>query len=258
MVGETKGKTKTLINVKNLNKSFLVDKKEQLVLKNINMSIKKGEFTVIMGSSGSGKSTLLYSLSGLDSISSGSVEINGSDISKLSNKEIGNFRKNNIGFVYQGINLISNLTVFENISVVGYLKGKRGVVDQKVTELLERVGLVEHKNKYPNQLSGGQQQRIAIARSLINSPEIIFADEPTGALNSRSSTQILDILNELNEGGQTIIMVTHDPKAAVRCDNLIFLSDGEVISSKRFEKYKSDESEKREKQVMAYLTELGW
>lgn len=249
---------KIVIEVKGLNKDFTLGQTKNQVLKDINFEVDKGSFTVIMGSSGSGKSTLLYSISGLDSITSGEVYINQRNITKFSEKEKAEFRQNEIGFVYQGINLIPDLTVFENIAIVGYLKDDKKKVDYQVQQLLEEVELGEYSQKFPNQLSGGQQQRIAIVRSLINHPSIIFADEPTGALNSKSSTRILDLLNKLNDNGQTVVMVTHDPKAAARCDQLIYLSDGKISASKFMGKFLEKDKSTREENVLSFLKTQGW
>ncbi|GAB2025336.1 ABC transporter ATP-binding protein [Lactovum odontotermitis] len=249
---------KIVIEVKELNKDFTLGQTKNQVLKDINFEVDEGSFTVIMGSSGSGKSTLLYSISGLDSITSGEVYINQRNITKFSEKEKAKFRQNEIGFVYQGINLIPDLTVFENIAIVGYLKDDKKKVDYQVQQLLEEVELGEYSQKFPNQLSGGQQQRIAIVRSLINHPSIIFADEPTGALNSKSSARILNLLNKLNDNGQTVVMVTHDPKAAARCDQLIYLSDGKITASKFMGKFSEEDKLIREENVLSFLKTQGW
>ncbi|MCL1789706.1 MAG: ABC transporter ATP-binding protein, partial [Oscillospiraceae bacterium] len=205
---------KTIIKTKSLCKSFILGKTGLNVLKNIDIEIYKGDFTVIMGSSGSGKSTLLYALSSMDSVTSGSVDVLGNDITAMRPKALENLRKKVISFVFQSINLLPDLTAFENVAYCGYNgvaigKVSKSAVNTRTQELLERFGLWDDRKKYPSEMSGGQQQRVAIARALVNNADVIFADEPTGALNSSMGEQVLDTLTELNNGGQSIVMVTH-------------------------------------------------
>ncbi|MDP4089841.1 MAG: ABC transporter ATP-binding protein, partial [Bacillota bacterium] len=207
----------TILTTRDLCKTYLSDGEAVHAIKNINLDIYEGDFTVIMGSSGSGKSTLLYLLSGMEDATSGTVDFGGTELSRLKEDELAKFRRSRIGFVFQSINLVPNLSLIENVVLPGYLLERyKSKVDNKAEELLRLVGLEEQKLRLPSQVSGGQQQRAAIARALINSPQILFADEPTGALNSTQGQNILDAFTELNNQGQTIIMVTHDIKAACR------------------------------------------
>lgn len=248
-----------IIKSKDLCKTYISDSESYHAIKNINLEIYEGDFTVIMGSSGSGKSTLLYLLSGLDAITSGEVYFQELVINKLKEKSMANFRRKSIGFVFQGINLVPSLSIFENIAISGYLVNKdRKKVDERVEELLNLVGLSEELNRLPSRISGGQQQRVAIARALINEPKVIFADEPTGALNSSQGENILNILTELNTKGQSIVMVTHDIKAASRADRVLFIKDGRISGDLKFDKFDLRFREQREKALFDFLTEKGW
>lgn len=249
----------SIIKAKNLCKSFITGKTALNVIKNLNLDIYKGDFTVIMGSSGSGKSTLLYTLSGMDSPTSGTVNLLGNDITLMKEEELSSIRKKDISFVFQSINLLPDITVFENIAYCGYgvNKSKREVND-KTLKLLESLGLAEDKDKYPSEISGGMQQRVAVARAIINSPEILFGDEPTGALNSTAGEEVLDILSDLNNKGQTIVMVTHDLKAAARASRLIYLSDGRLGGELALDKFSKADYENREVLIFEFLKERGW
>ena len=212
-----------------------------------------------MGSSGSGKSTLLYLLSGLENKTSGDIKVLNKDIGSFKEKELAQFRRSDMGFIYQGINLVQSLTLLENVVLPSYLLGnKKKSADDRAKLLLEKVGLGKEIKKIPTKVSGGQQQRCAIARALINNPGIIFADEPTGALNSKAGEEILDMLTDLRNDGKTIVMVTHDMKAAIRAERIIFIGDGRIEGELSLGEYKKDEKEYREKEVFAYLTEMGW
>lgn len=248
-----------IIKATDLCKTYISDSESYHAIKNINLEIYDGDFTVIMGSSGSGKSTLLYLLSGLDAITSGEVCFQDSVINKLKEKSMASFRRKSIGFVFQGINLVPSLSIFENIAISGYLINKdRKKVDERVVDLLKLVGLSEELNRLPSRISGGQQQRVAIARALINEPKVIFADEPTGALNSSQGENILNILTELNTKGQSIVMVTHDIKAASRADRVLFIKDGRISGDLKFDKFDIKFTEQREKALFDFLTEKGW
>ncbi|MDP4094312.1 MAG: ABC transporter ATP-binding protein [Bacillota bacterium] len=250
---------KTVIKTKDLCKTYVSDGEQFHAIRNLSLEIYEGDFTVIMGSSGSGKSTLLYLLSGLDNVTTGDVWFSDIKIDSLKEKEIANFRRMNIGFIFQAINLVPNLTIFENITIPGYLANKnKKLVDQKAYELLKMFELHELSGRLPSQVSGGQQQRVAIARGLINSPQVLFADEPTGSLNSAQGRNVLDILTNINEGGQTVVMVTHDFKAACRADRILFIRDGKIDGDLELEKFTTDNLEQREEKVFAYLTEKGW
>lgn len=240
-------------------KSFISDGEVNNVIKNVDLEIYEGDFTVIMGSSGSGKSTLLYGLSGMDRVTTGKVFFQGKDITKLKEKELMQMRKKEIGFVFQGINLIDNLTVYENVLSPTYKTGaNRAKIERDIAELLERMSLTEQKKKFPNQMSGGQRQRVAICRALINHPKVLFADEPTGALNSSQGQDVLDIFSDIYYHGQSIVMVTHDLKAATRGNRIIYLKDGRIDGELNLPAYQKEESEKREQQIYEFLKGKGW
>ncbi len=216
------------IEGKNIIKDFQLGDTKTRVLKNISLKVIQGEFVSIMGQSGSGKSTLLYILGGLDVPTSGSVFMNGMDISKFNDEKMSRIRRQNIGFVFQFYNLIPNLNAAENIMLPLLLDGKK-MRDYKkpLKDILEVVGLSDKRGHTPRELSGGQQQRVAIARALIGNPEILFADEPTGNLDSHTGAEIMSLLQRINkERGQTIIMVTHSPEAAKSSNRVITVSDG--------------------------------
>lgn len=250
---------KSVLIAKDLCKTFSNDRVQQHVLKNLNISIHPGDFAVIMGNSGSGKSTLLYALSGMDRPTLGSVGVNGEEISRYSNDKLAVFRRKNCGFVFQQNFLNDTMSVMDNIMVNGLLVSKdRRAIAERAKELLNRSGLTEEVyNKYPTQLSGGEAQRVALVRGIINNPTILFADEPTGALNSTNTANVLDILTSLNESGQTIIMVTHDMKAARRGNRVLYLKDGVILDEADLGNYVS-EDEKRHEKLRSFLIEMGW
>lgn len=214
----------------NITKQFEVGTVDTTVLRDLSVKIDRGEFVSIMGPSGSGKSTLLYILSGLDVPTKGSVLLNGRDISGMDDGKMSVMRRRSIGFVFQFYNLIPNLNVEENILLPVLLDGKdMKAYKKKLDHILEIVGLTERRKHTPRELSGGQQQRVAIARALINDPDIIFADEPTGNLDSKSGTEILELLREINQvQGKTILMVTHSEDAAKYGNRTIYVRDGVV------------------------------
>jgi putative ABC transport system ATP-binding protein len=248
-----------MIKTNKICKSFVTDGEVNNVIKNLDLEIYEEDFTVIMGSSGSGKSTLMYLLSGMDKVTSGDVYLKERNITHCKEKELASIRRNHIGFVFQGINLIPDLTIRENIISPTYKsKVNKSLLIRKVDELLEQIGLKEHENKFPSQLSGGQMQRTAICRSLINEPELIFADEPTGALNSSAGENVLDTFTAIHENGQSIVMVTHDLKAAVRGNRVIFIKDGRIDGELELGNFQKEESGEREKTLFDFLKDRGW
>ena len=219
------------VEAKNIIKEYKIGNTTTRVLKEVSLQVMKGEFVSIMGQSGSGKSTLLYILGGLDTPTSGKVYMNGADISHFNDEKMSIIRRRNIGFVFQFYNLIPNLNVEENIMLPLLLDGKN-LKDYKnqLDEILDIVGLTDRRKHTPRELSGGQQQRVAIARALIGKPEILFADEPTGNLDSKTGIEIIDLLNKINrDNGKTIIMVTHSPEAAKSSSRTITVSDGLIV-----------------------------
>lgn len=222
-----------IIEAVDLNKTFMLGSVPVEVLKNINISITKGEFITIMGPSGSGKSTLLYLLGGLDRPTSGKIIINGKDIAILSDEEQSVMRRREVGFVFQFYNLVPNLTVEDNVMLPLLLDGKKiSNYRQKLDEILSIVELSERKTHTPRELSGGQQQRVAIARALINEPDIILADEPTGNLDSKTTEEVMKLLQRINkEKGKTILQVSHSLETAKYSDRIINVRDGKVWES---------------------------
>lgn len=220
----------TIIESIDLSKSYTMGKVEVEVLKNINLSIDEGEFVSIMGPSGSGKSTLLYLIGGLDKPSSGRIRIKGRELDGMNDDQESKLRRQEIGFIFQFYNLIPNLNVEENIMLPILLDGKKLRDYRKVLdEILETVGLADRRRHTPRELSGGQQQRVAIARALINQPDIILADEPIGNLDTKTGTEIMELLAKINrENGKTIIQVTHSKEAADYGQRIIHVRDGRV------------------------------
>ena len=222
------------IEVKGLNRSFVNGKQTTEVLKNINLTVKKGEFVSIMGPSGSGKSTLLYLLGGLDQPTEGSVSVNDQDLSSLSDKKLCNMRNHTIGFVFQFYNLVPNLNVEDNIALPIMLAGKKkSAYKERIDEVLELIGMSDKRKLTPRELSGGQQQRVAIARALVFDPDILFLDEPIGNLDSKTGMKIMDLFRTINRKyGKTIVQVTHSEEAAYYGTKLVRIVDGEIDSMK--------------------------
>ncbi|MCR3757424.1 ABC transporter ATP-binding protein [Clostridium felsineum] len=226
-----KEEARSVIEARNLNKNFKLGKMNVEILKNINIDIKEGEFVSIMGPSGSGKSTLLYLLGGLDKPTSGSVKIAGKELSTMNDKEQSIMRRRDVGFVFQFYNLIPNLNVEENIMLPILLDGKKiKNYRDKLENILKIVGLEDRRKHTPRELSGGQQQRVAIARALINEPDVILADEPIGNLDSKTGTEVMELLRKINiEEGKTIVQVTHSKEAAEYGQRIIYVKDGKVV-----------------------------
>lgn len=267
-------------------KTFSTGGIQQHVLKNLDLSIYKGDFTVIMGASGSGKSTLLYVLSGMDQPTLGTVrytlgtstqpgsdgqdapggkreasqtESGQMDITSLGVSEMAVFRRKNCGFVFQQIHLLDNMSVLDNVLVSGLLTDKdRKAVAERGKQQLCQVGITESDwGKFPAQLSGGEAQRVGIVRALMNEPRLVFADEPTGALNSKFSEQVLDAMTNINENGQSLVVVTHDIKTARRANRVIYLKDGMICGECGLGTYKRNDRSRHEK-LNAFLAEMGW
>ena len=249
----------SILTAKDLCKTFSNESVQQHVLKNLNLSVEKGDFTVIMGNSGSGKSTLLYALSGMDRPTLGSVSYQGEEISHLNNDALAVFRRKHCGFVFQQNYLNDTMSVLDNIIVCGLLVGEnRRAAAKRAKELLRQVGVEEQSfHKFPTQLSGGEQQRVAVVRGIINEPGILFADEPTGALNSQNAEHVLNLFTELHRKGQSIVMVTHDMKSARRGNRVLHLKDGVITGELSLGAYESGDS-KRHAALRGFLQEMGW
>ena len=248
-----------ILSTTNLSKSFSTGGVLQHILKNLNIEIYKGEFLVIMGSSGAGKSTLLYSISGIDKPSLGEVVCCGENITKYSTDKLADFRSRHCGFVFQQVNLVGSMSLMDNVLTLGLLgKTPKAEIIERAKKLFEKVDIPEiTQAKFPNQVSGGEGQRAAIVRALINNPDILFADEPTGALNAANTKAVLDIFTEFNREGQTVVMVTHDIKSARRADRIIYLDDGKVAGECRLGKYVSGDQDRHDR-LGAFLTGMGW
>ena len=249
----------TLIKTDKLSKSFSSGGAQQHVLRNLDLEIYEGDFTVIMGPSGAGKSTLMYALSGMDKPTLGSIKFLGQEISKFSNDKLAVFRRKHCGFVFQQMFLLDNMSIIDNVLAAGLLvSSDRKAIVQRAKELLTQVGLTEQIwRKFPTQLSGGEAQRAAIVRALINQPKVVFADEPTGSLNSASGTAALDALTAVNENGQSLIVVTHDLKTARRGNRVLYIRDGEICGICDTGKYISGDKSRHEK-LASFLEEMGW
>jgi putative ABC transport system ATP-binding protein len=250
--------TDSLLSCTDVFKSYRSNDAEVEVIRGVSLDARKREFTVLMGSSGSGKSTLLYLLSGLETVSSGDIWLNGQKISSSTEKELSLLRRNSMGFVFQAFNLVPNLTLLENVMVAGYLgTSSKSQVKEKSRELLGKLGLEKISHRLPAEVSGGEQQRAATARALVNDPQILFADEPTGALNSSAGQSVLELFASLADQNQSILMVTHDLRAACAGDRVIFMRDGRIHGEFRFA-VERPLLKQREESLFAWLTEQGW
>lgn len=253
----------SLIEVKNLCKTYIVNKRQNNVLKNVNMTINEGEMVAVMGPSGSGKSTLLYTVSGMDKATAGEVYFNGKDIVKLKEKEISNIRLNEMGFIFQQMYMMKNLSILDNV-ILPATQSKKNNETRKETvlrgqELLRKLSIIDIADNDINEVSGGQLQRACICRSMINKPKVIFADEPTGALNRTYSDEVMKELIKLNKEGTTIMLVTHDVKVAAKCTRVMYIVDGNIKGEFNLGEYSSDNKLKeRERALNNWLMEMGW
>ena len=250
---------KNIIETKKLCKTFSNGGVQQHVLRNVDLEIYEGDFTIIMGASGAGKSTLLYSLSGMDKPTLGSVSFDGTEITKMNTDELAIFRRSHCGFVFQQVYLVESMSVLDNIMAAGLLVYKdKNTLVKKAGDLLKAVNIDETLwNKFPTQISGGEAQRVGIARSLINDPKLVFADEPTGALNSQTGKAVLDTLTSFNEKGQSIVMVTHDISSARRGNRILYVKDGEIAGECNLGKYVTGDKERHQK-LNDFLATMGW
>ncbi|MBO4389615.1 MAG: ABC transporter ATP-binding protein [Lachnospiraceae bacterium] len=259
------------LEARDLCKTYIVEGNSNNVLQNVNLKVEEGEFVSIMGPSGSGKSTLLYTISGMDHMTAGTVIFDGEDLSKLSEKELTKLRLLKMGFIFQQMYMMKKLCIMDNIILPGYqakLKS-REEVNKRAEELLRSLGIVETADRDITEVSGGQLQRACLARALINDPKVLFADEPTGALNSKASMEVLGEMIKANEAGTTVLMVTHSEKVAAHSDRIIYLIDGQIKGELVLGKLRSNEAEGatkdpreqlmlRERKLRLWLDELGW
>ena len=254
----------TVLQAKGICKTYIVNKRQNNVLKNIDLTVSEGEMVAVMGPSGSGKSTLLYCVSGMDRVTSGEVVFNGKSTSKLREKELAQLRLDEMGFIFQQMYMMKNLSVLDNI-ILPAVSSKKNTESRKQTEergraLMHRLGIDSVGGNDINEISGGQLQRACICRSMINSPKIIFADEPTGSLNRSSSDEVMNELLSLNRDGTTVMCVTHDPKVAAKCSRVLYLVDGNIIGEKEMGHFGGADKElrDRERDLNNWLMEQGW
>ena len=252
-----------ILEVKDICKTYIVNKRQNNVLKNVSFNVEEGEMVAIMGPSGSGKSTLLYAVSGMDSVTAGSVLFCGKDITTLKEQELAELRLNEMGFVFQQMFMLKNLTVLDNIILPAMQAKKEGETRKDIVErghdLMRRLDIIDVADNDINEVSGGQLQRACICRSLINNPKMIFADEPTGALNRQSADEVMDELVKLNNAGATIMLVSHDIKVASKCTRVMYIVDGNVKGEYNLGKCESNSQvRERERALNNWLLEMGW
>ena len=253
----------TVIDVKDLCKTYVVNKKHNNVLKNVNFHIDEGEMVAIMGPSGSGKSTLLYTVSGMDKMTAGNVTFCGKELSGLSENEMADVRLDDMGFIFQQMYMMKNLSILDNIILPAVKSNKnhekRSETEKRGRALMKKLGIEETADNDINEVSGGQLQRACICRSMINSPKVIFADEPTGALNRTSSDEVMCEMVKLNKEGTTVMLVTHDVKVAAKCTRVLYIVDGNIQGEYKLGGYnKPEELRDRERQLNNWLMEMGW
>ena len=251
-----------LLEVKDLCKTYVINKRQNNVLRNVNFTVEDGEMVAIMGPSGSGKSTLLYAVSGMDSATSGTILFNGKDITKLGGNELAALRLDEMGFIFQQMYMMKNLTILDNI-VLPAMESKKTEESKKEKmkrgeELMRKLDIIEVADNDINEVSGGQLQRACICRSMINKPKVLFADEPTGALNRNASNEVMDELVKLNKEGTTLIMVTHDAKVAAKCSRVLYIVDGNIKGEYKSPTGTDVQEKERERMLSNWLLELGW
>ena len=246
--------TATLLEATGLTKSF----SGHAVLHGVDLQIREGEFLSVMGPSGSGKSTLLYTISGLDSMTSGAVNFEGQDLAALRQKELSRLRLTGMGFIFQHVHLLKNLSLLDNVVLPAYLarQAPRSELNDRAMELMQRTGVAELAHRDISEASGGQLQRVGICRALINQPKVVFGDEPTGALDSAAATEIMDILAELNAEGMAIMLVTHDPRVAARTDRVLYMLDGRIVGDRNQGRYAGADLDQRQAQLTPWLMSL--
>ncbi len=251
-----------VLEVKDLCKTYVVNKRQNNVLKNVNFKVEDGEMVAIMGPSGSCKSTLLYAVSGMDGATGGSVVFDGKDITKLKSNELASLRLDEMGFIFQQMYMMKNLTILDNIVLPAMESKKTSESKKEKTkrgeDLMRKLDIIEVADNDINEVSGGQLQRACICRSMINKPKVLFADEPTGALNRTASNEVMKELVKLNEEGTTIMMVTHDAKVAAKCSRVLYIVDGNIKGEYNSPKEKDVQEKDRERMLNNWLMELGW
>lgn len=251
-----------LLEVKDICKTYVIDKRQNNVLRNVEFVVNDGEMVAIMGPSGSGKSTLLYSVSGMDNPTSGTVIFDGTDITKLKDKDLAELRLDEMGFIFQQMYMMKNLTILDNIVLPAIqskkIKETRKEKMKRGEELMRKLGIIEVADNDINEVSGGQLQRAAICRSIINKPKLLFADEPTGALNRTAASEVMDELVKLNKEGTAIMMVTHDSKVAAKCSRILYIVDGNIKGEYDNGNTENESEKEVERKINNWLLELGW
>ena len=251
-----------ILEVKDLCKTYIVNKRQNNVLKNVNFMIDEGEMVAVMGPSGSGKSTLLYAVSGMDDLTAGEVNFCGKNIAGMSERELADLRLDEMGFIFQQMYMLKNLTILDNIILPATQSKKqrepRRETMRRGQDFMRRLGIIAIADNDINEVSGGQLQRACICRSMMNEPKILFADEPTGALNKSAAGEVMEELVKLNREGTTILMVTHDSRIASSCDRIIYLLDGQISAELKLGKSVAGTEKQREEKVARWLMEMGW
>lgn len=250
---------KKVIIGEQLVKSFGEGNEQRRVLDQVSVEINEGEFVAVMGPSGSGKSTLMFALSGTDGIDNGTVMVDGKELSTIGENELSDLRRKMMGFIFQQPTMLGNLNILDNIILPAMRDNRKNVIEisQKARALMKRVGITELEKRDIKQVSGGQLQRAGICRALMNNPRIIFGDEPTGALNSQSAQEIMDILSEINAEGTAVMLVTHDAKVAARTERVMFMRDGAIVSELKFPKFEGTDMDGRVEEVTERMREIG-
>jgi putative ABC transport system ATP-binding protein len=250
---------KKILMAENLVKSYGVGSEKRNVLDEVSVEINEGEFVSVMGPSGSGKTTLIFALSGMDNIDSGKVFFDNQDISSLNEKEMADIRRTQMGFVFQQPTMLKNLNIMDNIVLPSMrdIRKNGTAISANARQLMDKVGIAELEKRDITQVSGGQLQRAGICRALISNPKIVFGDEPTGALNSKSSYEIMEIFSELNREGITIMFVTHDATVAAQTERILFMLDGKIVSEMQLPKFNGDSLEERTEKVRRIMQETG-
>lgn len=252
-----------ILEVKDLCKTYILNKRQNNVLKNVNFTIDEGEMVAVMGPSGSGKSTLLYTVSGMDKLTAGDVFFDGRNIAKMDDKELSDLRLDHMGFVFQQMYMLKNLSILDNILLPSCqskkIKESRKEKAERGRDLMRRQGIIEVADNGIDEVSGGQLQRACLCRGLINKPKIIFADEPTGALNRTASDEVMDMLGAVNRDGTTVMLVTHDTKVAARCTRVMYIVDGNIKGEYNLDVYDGvSPLRDRERAISNWLMEMGW
>jgi len=248
-----------IVSGEQIAKTFQVGKEQHPVLLDVSVAINQGEFISIMGPSGCGKSTLLYALSGMDSIDQGQVIFDGMDLTTLSDKELADLRRTKMGFVFQQATFLKSLNILDNILLPAMRDGRKNVraLTERALQIMNKMGIADLAKRDITQVSGGQLQRAGICRALISNPQVIFGDEPTGALNSTSAQEIMDLLASINSEGTTVMLVTHDPKIAARTERILFMSDGAIVNELRLPRFTGTDLDDRMVKVVSTMQKIG-